>query len=141
MYFLLISMCNKYYIYTVLHIHYIKGRRWYSGQAFDPPISAGHLSLFDITAEWSKTTQILPYPPQTGLIMLYALEALAAISLDVLNIFKRERKLSRRHYKINLKKLTPNNKQEESSSCFYNKKKKSLLAPMIYDIENRIYIL
>ena len=47
------------YIYTLLQIiHYIKVRRWYSGQAFDHSIFTGHLSLFDITAEWPKTTQI-----------------------------------------------------------------------------------
>ena len=28
------------------------------GPGFDSPISAGHLSLFGITAEWPKTTQI-----------------------------------------------------------------------------------
>ena len=43
------------------------GRRWYS----DPPIFAGHFSLFSITAEGPKTTQIAAILSSDGTYNVY----------------------------------------------------------------------
>ena len=61
--------------------------------------------------QWTDNhPRMLPYCPQLGLIMLYVFEAVAAIASLIPNIFKRERKHSRRHYKKC--KPKPNNGQE-----------------------------
>ena len=67
--------------------------------------------------------------------MLYASEALTAInlSLSILNIFKREHKLSRRHYEKskNLRQITG---KRQVYLCLH----KSLLATMVYDVGGNI---
>ena len=62
--------------------------------------------FFGITDEWPKITHCKSHL-QMGLTMLYAFKAVAAIASLVLNVFKRARKHSRRHYKKS--KPTPNN--------------------------------
>ena len=78
----------------------------HSSSRLFPGPSGGSLVEF---VPYEAQPKLLPYFPQTGLVMLYASEASAAItSLVFNNIIKGERKKSRRHYKREIQIWTNN---------------------------------
>ena len=70
------------------------------------PMATFHSLVFPPSGE--ELPKLLPICPQTGLTMLYAFEAVAAIASLVLNIFTKERKHLRHYYKKskNLRQIT-----------------------------------
>ena len=69
------------------------------GSAFESQYPLATFLSLVLPPSGQKLPKLLPYCPQTGLTMFYALAAVAAIASLILNIFKRDRKHSRDHYR------------------------------------------